>query len=239
MLTCAQDWLVSMTQQISVIFLQLDLPLKWWVSLVTAYSNWSSITPTAKSHMPVTIALATCKLHHNVFFHCSSFKNQAGTCYRVMWDIVCHIITQKTHQKKPSFEQHQCENLKTYITNQLTHELTNKITLWSRFQSSSWEAKRSSGHWEIPCILWTLKVHYCIYSTPPPVPILSQISPVHAPPSHFMKIQFDIILPSMPGSHKWSLSLMFPHQNPVCTSPGLHTCYMPPPISFFLIWSPK
>lgn len=143
MLTCAQGWLVSMTQQISVIFLQLDLPLKWWVSLVTAFSNWSSMTPIVKPHMPVVSVLATCKLSHDVFLHWSSIKNQAGTCYRVMWDILCHINTQKTHPKSHHLNNTQCANLKTCITNHLTHELTNEPTLWSRFQSPSWEASRS------------------------------------------------------------------------------------------------
>ena len=48
------------------------------------------------------------------------------------------------------------------------------------------------------------------------------------PPSHFLKIHFNIILPSMPGSSKWSLSHRFTHKNPVYTSLP-HTCYIPCP----------
>jgi hypothetical protein len=46
------------------------------------------------------------------------------------------------------------------------------------------------------------------------------------PTSHFLKIHRNIILPSTPGSTKWSLSLRFSHQNPVYTSSLPHTRYM-------------
>jgi len=103
----------------------------------------------------------------------------------------------------------------------------------------SWEAKRFSASQEIPRILWNPKVHYRSQKCPPPFPILSQLDTVHTPTSHFLKIHLNIILPTTPGSPKWSLSFRFPHQNPVYASPLPHMCYMPRPSHSSRFYHPK
>ena len=90
-----------------------------------------------------------------------------------------------------------------------------------------WVANRFSASQEIPRILWNPTVRYGIHKCPPPVPILSQLDPVHAT-THFLKTHLNI-LPSTPGSPKWFVSLRFSHQNPVYASPRHHTRYMPRP----------
>ena len=46
------------------------------------------------------------------------------------------------------------------------------------------------------------------------------------PPSHFLKIHFNITLPFKPGSFKWYFSFRFSHLNSVSASLPTHKCYM-------------
>ena len=98
----------------------------------------------------------------------------------------------------------------------LTYLLT-----FSTVQSPSWEANWFAASQEIPRISRNPKVHYHTHKRPPPVSILGQPNPVHIPTSHLLEIHPNIIHPSTPRSPQWSLSLRFPHQDPI--RPPLHT----------------
>ena len=76
--------------------------------------------------------------------------------------------------------------------------------------SPSWEASQ-----EIPRILWNSKVHYRTHKRPPHVPILCQPNTVHIPASHLLEIHPNIIHPSTSRSPQRSLSVRFPHQDPI------------------------
>ena len=100
-----------------------------------------------------------------------------------------------------------------------------------------WEANRSSASQEIPRVVWNSKFYHRVHKRPPPVRILSQISTVHASPTHFF--HFNIIFPSTLKSSNLALSLRFLHQNPGWTSPLPIHVLRAPPIALFSIWSPE
>ena len=127
----------------------------------------------------------------------------------------------------------QCVILTYLFTYLLTYLLT-----YSMKQSPSWEANNLSASQEFP-ILWNQKVHYNIHKCLPPVPILRQLDPVHNPTFHFLQIHLNIIIPSMPGSPKWSLSFRLPHQNPVQAFPLPLTCYMLCPSHSYQFYHPN
>ena len=100
------------------------------------------------------------------------------------------------------------------------------LLTYSMVQSPSWEANWFAASQEIPRISRNPKVHYRTHKRLPHVPILGQPNPVHIPTSHLLDIHPNIVHPSMPRSPQWSLSLRFPHQEPIrpLSSPIRATC---------------
>jgi hypothetical protein len=102
-------------------------------------------------------------------------------------------------------------------------------------EQSSWKHNSCSATLSVARNLCDPKFQFSVYKIPSPVPISSQISPLHALPFYFFNIYFNIILPSTPRSSKLPHSFSFPLQKPFAH----FSSYVPytQPISFSLIWS--
>ena len=122
-----------------------------------------------------------------------------------------------------------------YIGHQILHHPY--LLTYSTQHSTISEANRFAANQEIPHILWNSKVHYRIHKCPPAVPFLSQLDKDHTSTSHFLKIHLNIILPSTPGSHQWSLSPGFPTKTLYTPLPSPYALHAQP-ISFFSIYCP-
>jgi hypothetical protein len=104
----------------------------------------------------------------------------------------------------------------SYRTDQKTKSMRNEERRTNFMQlSPSWEAANCATTQEFPSYLWNPKVHYCVQRSPPLVPILSQINPVHTTPSYLRSI---LILSTYLrlGLPRGSLSFWLSHQYPIC-----------------------
>jgi len=104
-------------------------------------------------------------------------------------------------------------------------------------QNAPWEANSSSASQEIPHILRKLKVHYHIYESPPLLPVMSQINPIHAPSPISWKFIF------LSPIYVWVIQVLFFPQV-FSLEPCMHlssTLCVPHAlsISFILTLSPK
>ena len=115
-----------------------------------------------------------------------------------------------------------------------TSQYASVMVWYSKGQSPSWEANGFPASQEIPSSLLTRRF-ITVFTSAATCPYPQPDQPRPCPPSHFLKIHLNIILPSIPGSSKWSLSLRFPHQIPVCTSFLPHMCHMPRPSHSFWV----
>jgi hypothetical protein len=110
----------------------------------------------------------------------------------------------------------------------LTNQPTNQPTMWSRVLP-----EKLTQHFLILSryspILSNQTVHRRVHNNPPPVPVLSQINPVHALPFYYFRKYVNIIshlcldLPSGPFLAGFLI------QNPIFISVIPHTCYVPSP----------
>ena len=118
-----------------------------------------------------------------------------------------------------------CINIRTIInlhmaTSSTVFQDTYLLFTYSMEQRPSWEANRCSAGQEIPRNLWFITAFTNARN-------LSLSWASSNPTFYFLKIILNIILPFTPWSPKWSLSLRFPHQNPIYASSLPHTLHMP------------
>ena len=126
-----------------------------------------------------------------------------------------------------------------WLTDLLTYWLTDLLTYWLTYLLTSWirvlEKLTGSQLVKKFPVFYEIRGFIIVFTSARHLSLSLARSIQSMPPSHYLKIHLNIILPSVPWSAKWSVSLRFPHQKPVCASPLPHPCYITSPSHFSLI----
>ena len=144
-----------------------------------------------------------------------------------------HSLTHSaTHSPTHPITHSPTRSLTHPITHLPTHSLTHSLTYLlsnSMEHSPAWKANRflasekNFPHFTEPEGSW----HYSQVPATCHYPEPDQSSPYST--SHFPMIHLNIVLPFMPSSSKWPLSLKFPHHKPVWTYSLPQTFHMSRP----------
>ena len=104
-------------------------------------------------------------------------------------------------------------------------------------QSPYWEANRSSASEEIPPFYGTRRF-ITAFTTARHISLFWERAVQSMDTSYILKINFNIIFPSTPGSCKWSPSIRSSNQNPVCTSLLRRATYLVDlfPLTYLEMW---
>ena len=95
------------------------------------------------------------------------------------------------------------EEMKTLPVMSINLSITYLLTPWSRVLLEKLTGSAASQ--EIRRLFGTRRFLTETQKRQPPVPILNQLHPIPATPSHFLKIPLNIILPSTSGSPQFPL----------------------------------
>jgi hypothetical protein len=82
----------------------------------------------------------------------------------------------------------------TYIKPKVLESTYVPTYLPTPMEQSPWETYNYSATQEIPHLVWNSKVHYHVHNSPPLVPILIQMHPVHTFPPYFRKVKLLLCL---------------------------------------------
>ena len=152
-------------------------------------------------------------------------KMQSNITYIYIADRCCYIACLNNYMFQPLYQPSSGWPLSYYKVNYKIYIYL--LTPWCRVLLEKLTGFQLVK--KFPAFLWNPKVLYRTHKRPPTLPILGQPNPVHIPTSHLLEIHPNIIHTSTPKSPQWSLSLRFPHQDPIRPPLLTHTRHMPSP----------